>query len=91
MAYIKGIVLSIVLLALLVIAYFTLDMWGAGLPFGRTTLYRIVITVGIVDCVVILLLIIFLPFLFKKEGAGYDKTSGGVAQRKNRKDRIATE
>ena len=90
MAYIKGIVLSIVLLALLVIAYFTLDMWGAGLPFGRTTLYRIVITVGIVDCVVILLLI-FLPFLFKKEGARYAKTGGGVAQRKNRKDRITTE
>ncbi len=90
MAYIKGVVLSIVLLALLIIAYFTLDMWGVGLPFSRGTLYSIVITVGIVDCVVILLLI-FLPFLFKKEGARYDKTGAGVAQRKRRKDQIIAE
>lgn len=76
MVYIKGIVLSIVLLALLIIAYFTLDMWGVGLPFSRGTLYSIVITVGIVDCVVILLLI-FLPFLFKKRGLDTTKRVQG--------------
>ena len=85
MKYIKAITWSIVLLIVLVALFAVIKIWGITLPQGWNmsvdTLINIIITVGIADFLLILLLI-FIPFATHGSQKEYDENSGKVAQRK---------
>ena len=85
MKYIKAITWSIVLLIVLVALFAVIKIWGITLPEGWNmsvdTLINILITVGIADLLLILLLI-FIPFATHGSQKEYDENSGKVAQRK---------
>ena len=87
MKYIKAITWSIVLLIVLVALFAVIKIWGITLPEGWNmsvhTLVNIIITVGIADFLLILLLI-FIPFATHGSQKEYDENSGKVAQRKER-------
>lgn len=73
---------SLVLLVILVVAYFTLDMWGVALPIDLPMLKRIVLTALIADGLICFLFIALPPLFAKRQPKGYDEHSGHVAQRK---------
>lgn len=73
---------SLILLVLLLVAYFTLGMWGVALPIDLPTLKRIVLTTLIADGLLCFLLIALPPLFAGRQPKGYDKHSGNVAQRK---------
>ena len=84
MKYIKAITWSIVLLIVLVALFAVIKIWGITLPEGWNmsvdTLINIIITVGIAD--LLLILLIFIPFTTHGSQKEYDENSGKVAQRK---------
>ena len=73
------------LLIVLVALFAVIKIWGITLPEGWNmsvhTLVNIIITVGIADFLLILLLI-FIPFATHGSQKEYDENSGKVAQRK---------
>lgn len=73
---------SLVLLVILVVAYFTLDMWGVALPIDLPMLKRIVLTALIADGLICFLLIALPPLFSRRQPKDYDEHSGHVAQRK---------
>lgn len=73
---------SLILLVVLVVAYFTLDMWAVELPIDKPMLKRIVLTTLIADGLLCFLLIALPPLFARRQPRDYDEHSGNVAQRK---------
>lgn len=78
MKYIIGTIVVLIVLSLG--AYFLADLWGYTLMTPET-LKKSAITVMILGVVAILLLI-FVPFFFKNNAKGYNKTHSKIAQPK---------
>lgn len=81
MKYIIGIIITLIILTLG--AYFTLDLWGVEMPITEEELKKGLLTVAIVGGVFLLLLVV-VPFFFKNQNRGYDKTRGKVAHPRNK-------
>ena len=79
MKYIIGTIA--VALILCTAAFFTLDLWGIENPVTLAHLQKGLKTVIIIGITSILLLIV-IPFFFKNNGRGYDRTKGNVAKPK---------
>lgn len=84
MKYIKFITLSVVLLIVLIGLFAIMKIWGITLPEGWNmtiqTLTNIILTVGIVDFLIIVCLIL-VPFITGGSKKKIDANSGKVAQR----------
>ncbi len=84
MKYIKFITLSIILLIVLIAFYAVIRIWDISLPDGwnlsTQTLTNIILTVGVADALLILLLI-FVPFITGGPKKKIDEQHGKVAQR----------
>ena len=77
MKYIIGTIA--VALILCTAAFFTLELWGIENPVTLAQLQKGFKTVMIIGLASILLLIV-IPFFFKNNAKGYDKTKGKVAK-----------
>ncbi len=62
-------------------AFFTLELWGIENPVTFEQLQKGLKTAMIIGVTSILLLIV-IPFFFKNNGKGYDRTKGNVAKPK---------
>ncbi len=80
MKYIIGIIVTALILC--VAAFFTLDLWGIENPVTFEQLQKGLKTTMIVG-VTSLLLLIVIPFFFKNNSKGYNRTKGKVAKPKS--------
>jgi outer membrane assembly protein len=81
MKYIIGIIVTILILC--VATFFTLDLWGIENPVTLEQLQKGLKTTMIVSGTALLLLIV-IPFFFRNNGKGYDRSGGNVAKPKQK-------
>jgi len=79
MKYIIGTIAVVLILCTAV--FFTLELWGIANPVTFEQLQKGLKTAMIIGVTSILLLIV-IPFFFKNNGKGYDRTKGNVAKPK---------